>query len=511
MSLPVLETERVMDVENDLMARGTSLELLIDRAVRGCSDWITKNYPRVEFPAVGILAGSGHNGADALGIATHLLDEGRLVCAILSAGEDNLKPATRAALQAFNQKGGKTHFATSNDFSKSVAQQDSPWTVPSLWIDGLHGTGLNRSLANLSQALIKRVQAQNKPIVAIDIPSGLQGNLGHFQQQHSDCIHASETLALGCLKPVHVLDTCLEALGKVHLIPLGFEEIIAESSSATCFALTVEDLTDLLKSARRRPASHKFKNGRVLIVAGSEKYPGAAVMTCMGAGISGAGMVHALVPSEARQAILNHTPEVILERHLPELSSFDAVVMGPGWIPADEHMFNRIMQHVAEHENCFAVLDAGVFEVLEKEFGNGRKLNSRCLLTPHGGEFARLFPGISVDNRNGNINSIEAAKQAAFACNAIVLAKGARSCIAFPEGSADVILESTPLLAHAGQGDVLAGLLGGLLARMKDPKGATRLAALLQAQAALRFSKRCPAALTISPLELVQQIRMLDF
>ncbi|NBW81238.1 NAD(P)H-hydrate dehydratase [bacterium] len=509
MSLPILDIAQVMAVEGEMIARGTPLDLLIERAVLGCSLWLKKNFPFASFQTLGVLVGSGHNGADALGIASQLLDEGREVTAVLATKEDSLKPATLQALKAFKKRNGRIHFAKSEDFKSAQVTSTPLWSEPSFWLDGLHGIGLNRPLAGLSKSIVECVQHQKKPIVAIDLPSGLQGDLGHFQRPDATSITANHTLALGCLKPAHVLDSCLESVGKLHFIPLGFDEIIAESSSAACMALTEEDLSGLLKGAKRATASHKFKNGRVLLVAGSEKYPGAAVMTCMGAGVSGAGMIHALVPAEARQAILNHVPEVIFESKLPDLTSFDAIVLGPGWVPADKQIFESIIKHVTQNENCFAVLDAGVFELLARSFGNGITLGERFIITPHAGEFARLFPGISADLNSGKINSIEAAQQAARSCKATVFAKGARSCIARPDGSADVIMESSSVLAHAGQGDVLAGLLGGLLARTRKTKSAARLAALLQSQTAVQFSERFPAALTLPPGELVRQLQHL--
>lgn len=509
MSLPILEIAQVMAVESEMIARGTALEILIERAVLGCSAWLKKNYPIASFQTVGVLVGSGHNGADALGIARQLLDEGRAVTVFLCAAEDALKPATFQALQVFKKQNGRVHFVKSEEFTAVKVSSTPLWAGQSFWVDGLQGIGLNRPLSGLSKSIVECVQFQKKPIVAIDIPSGLHGNFGHFRQPDSTCLVATQTLALGCLKPAHVLDTCIEALGKVHFIPIGFDEIIPGLSQFPTQALVADDLATILKNSKRRPASHKFKNGRLLIVAGSEKYPGAAVMTCMGAGVSGAGMIHALVPDEARQAILNHVPEVIFESKLPDLTAFDAIVLGPGWVPADEKIFDSIMKHLSKNEKCFAVLDAGVFDLLAIHFSNGNTLNERSVITPHAGEFARLFPDIYADLSDGKINSIQAAQQAAQACKATVFAKSARTCIASPDGSADVILESSPLLAHAGQGDVLAGLLGGLLARTRQTKSAAGLAALLQSQTAVQFSAQCPAALTLPPAELVRQLQRL--
>jgi len=513
MSLLILSANDVKSLETRIIARGTPLSSLIKKAVFGCTDWLKIHYPLEQFPTVGLLVGSGHNGADALGIGRLLCSEGRQVVALIVGSDDSLKPATRLALEELRATGGDIVFFNEQPRIKQHNMQEHSGSKLSLWIDGLQGFGLNRPLDGNHAAAVRMLNEFSAPVVAIDLPSGLNADLGLIQSDFSSVVHAQDTLALGCLKPVHVIDSSLRALGRVHLIDLNYSHEIAEQQLTHWDALTSADIPALLQQARRPAASHKYKNGRVLVIAGSKRYPGAAMMACLGAQISGAGMIHALVPFESRQAILTHAPEIIFESRLPRLDSFNSIVIGPGWVPPDAELLQNIISHVRTSPHCRFVFDAGAFTLLKHLLARGEKLSERCVLTPHGGEFAQLFPEpaarMSTPESSKVLNSIQAAVWAAQMANAVIYLKGARTCIATPDASAQVVMNSTPLLAHAGQGDVIAGLMGGLLASSLSPADAAALTVLLQSAAALEFAAEFPCALTLPPLTLLERIQRL--
>ncbi len=513
MSLPILTAHDVKSLETRIIARGTPLSDLIKKAVEGCTDWIKTHYPLEQFPTVGLLVGSGHNGADALGIGRLLCNEGRQVLAVVVSSEDSLKPATRLAVEELHAAGGKIVFFNEPHPIKQNNTHQYRESNLSLWIDGLQGFGLNRPLEGTHAAAVRMLNEFSAPVVAIDLPSGLHADLGLMQPEYSTFVHAQDTLALGCLKPVHVIDSTLRALGRVHLIDMNYSHDITIQQLTQWRALTSPDIPALLQQARRPAASHKYKNGRVLVIAGSKRYPGAAVMACLGAQISGAGMIHALVPFESRQAILTHAPEIIFESRLPKLESFSSIVIGPGWVPPDAEILQNIISHVRTSTHCRFVFDAGAFTLLKHLFARGEKLSERCVLTPHGGEFAQLFPEpaarMSTSESSKVLNTIQAAVWAAKMANAVIYFKGARTCIATPDSSARVIMNSTPLLAHAGHGDVIAGLMGGLLASSLSPADAAALTVLLQSTAALDFAAEFPCALTLPPLTLIERIQHL--
>jgi NAD(P)H-hydrate epimerase len=539
--------------------------------VKAISTWVREHYPRAAFPSSGLLVGCGHNGADALGTGVELLKEGRHVIALVLSAREQLKPATADVAQKFESAGGIICFMTDGPPEDrpcpECSNNNEQWlhedlahknltllSSLSFWLDGLHGFGLNRSLSKHHLQWIQWIQHCKRPIVAIDLPSGLHADFGVLESTESNdkgkpasaqCLRASETLALGVLKPVHVLDNSIEAMGRIHLLDLGYvppdsvpiqpkTKPTVQSQVSFC-ALSAGDLAPLLFKARRSPSSHKHDNGRLLIVAGSEKFPGAAVMACLGASVSGAGLIHAIIPRSARDSVLIHTPEVIFENDCPDLSRFDAIVLGPGWVVDDsesssdqtftdpslerKELFEKIISHIKSHRQTACVVDAGAFELLADFFHKGGVLNERFILTPHAGEFARLFPLISerlgTHNHAQRLNRLSAALGATQQSKATVYFKGARTCIAATgQGLEDIahvhtLLQSSSLLAHAGHGDVVAGLLGGLLARGLDTFSAGCLAALMQSQCALAFEHRYPAALTLTPIDCVRSLKSL--
>ncbi|MEY4064847.1 MAG: hypothetical protein RIR26_1055 [Pseudomonadota bacterium] len=506
MSIDILSSHDVAALEAAATARDVNVDDLLHSAIQALSHYVQAHFRKEQFPTIALLVGSGHNGADALGAGCELLNEGRKVTAVLTCESSVLKPATARLLDEFNSEGGRViHFKSDWDTSSSPAASD--WPDATLWLDGIFGFGFvpQRSLPAHLIAIFDAVNRQKSPVIAIDIPSGLSCDVPQPELPH---IKAHTTLALGALKPVHVDDTALASLGDVHFLDLNLSPYRHLISAPRWHALEKSDLLETFNETKRAPSSHKISNGRVLIVAGSKLYPGAAVLACLGAGISGAGMIHALVPDEARGPLLNAMPEIIFERTLPDLASFRAVVLGPGWVPADTTLFEKIVLEAKHRPELGLVLDAGAFAPLAQQLSQGRALSENIVITPHTGEFARLFPEISArlqsPTAEKRIQRLEAAAWAAHASSAVVLFKGARTHIAAPDKSVASILRSSPLLAHAGQGDVLAGLIGGLMAAGHKSKKAATRAALLQAETALWFSSQNPSALTLPPSELVR-------
>jgi hydroxyethylthiazole kinase-like uncharacterized protein yjeF len=509
MSISILSARDTAALENVSLADGKKLEELMNEAVQGCSEFIAKRYSKSIYPSAALLVGAGHNGGDALGIGCALLQEGRNVAAVLAAAPETLKPLTAAMLNRFLSSGGQLIALQANSDVHKL--EINPLVADAcFWIDGLFGFGLNRKVQGIAAQLIEFVNHQKKKIVSIDIPSGLScdhGSLG------GESIQATDTLALGVLKPAHTDDTVLAALGHVHCIPLPFAKERERLNAPHWDAVHRADLIELLAQAKRPSASHKVSNGRVLVVAGSKRYLGAGVLACLGAGVSSAGMIHALVPQSCQSALLTLMPEIIFEKRLPALENFTAIVLGCGWVPGDAVLFEKIVAHSLRHSRTRLVLDAGAFGFVQRWLDSGKTLSDNIVLTPHLGEFGRLFPEaakrLTAASFEQRLNRFEAAAWAADLSGAVILFKGARSHIAHPKGEVTSIMDSSPLLAHAGHGDVLAGFIAGLAASGLECKKAALLAALLQSQTAICFSDRHPAALTLPPSELVRQMQFL--
>lgn len=510
MSHFILSAQNMAALENAAFAEGITVSELMQRAIKACSDFFLIRFPVRDFKHVALLAGPGHNGGDAFGTGCELLRHGHSVVALLVSAHNELKPLTQKMRLEFEKLGGVVFLCQSEENLKSCSDA-SEFAMASVWIDGLFGFGLNRATVGLESHAIAFVNRLCKPVVAIDIPSGLSCDYGNIGGAH---ICASHTLALGALKPAHVDDDVLSSLGEVHYLDLQLSQYRGKISAPLWNAIGTSDFKELLAESRRSQASHKYTNGRLLVIAGSERYPGAGVLACLGAGVSGAGMIHALVPMQARMALLTRAPEIIFENHIPALNLFSAIVIGPGWVPGNEQIFAQVLKHALANKETQLIIDAGAFSFLSKLLHDGIPLAENIVLTPHLGEFSRLFPEAADRIHNAltekRINRIEAVAWAAKMSSAVVLLKGARTHVASPDGVVASIMHSSPLLAHAGQGDVLAGLLGGLAARGLQSKKAAQLAALHQAETALWFSSQYPNALTLPPSELVRQMQLLQ-
>jgi NAD(P)H-hydrate epimerase len=258
-------------------------------------------------------------------------------------------------------------------------------------------------------------------------------------------------------------------MGKVELIDFGLplSDIIAVLGESP----EVQRMT--LKGAiahlplYRSPTTHKYEQGHLLLVCGSRQYLGAAILAGSAARASGVGMLSIAVPESLRLLLVSHIPDALIIgceegvegeiSRLPEgidLERYDAIACGCGLTPQARFVVQQVL---ASH--CPLILDADGLNILASLGTSLAERQVPTILTPHPGEFKRLFPGLLEGDR------IVAVQQAARQSGAVVLLKGARTAIAHPNGSVWVIPESTPALARGGSGDVLTGLMGGLLAQ----------------------------------------------
>lgn len=411
------------------------------------------------LPKVGVLVGPGHNGGDALVVARELHFQGFKVA--LYCPFSKLKELT----------GNHAQYARSLGLPFFEAVE--PLKDCDFIIDGLFGFGLKRQLTNPIAAAINAVNCWQKPIVSIDIPSGLHTDTGEVL---GTAIRATHTLCLGLWKLAFLQDQALEYIGHAELI--DFDIPLADIAAVVGEPPAMKRITRESAVAHlplpRDPASHKYTNGHLLLIAGSARYSGAAILAGLGARASGVGMLSIAVPASLKPILCDRLPEALIIgcpetetgaiRLLPmllDLSAYDAIAAGPG-LTLDAA---AVVEAVLESDRLL-VLDADGLNILA-HLGTIPILSERrspTVLTPHPGEFKRLFPNLA-DNLH---NRVVATQQAAQESGAVVLLKGARVCIACQEGmnrvSTWINPESTPALARGGSGDVLTGLLGGLLA-----------------------------------------------
>ncbi|MGB3642783.1 MAG: NAD(P)H-hydrate dehydratase, partial [Rivularia sp. (in: cyanobacteria)] len=406
---------------------------------------------------IGILAGPGHNGGDALVVARELYFRGyevKVYCPI-----SKLKELTSQHLQYVRSLDIPCH--------ESIEQlQDCDF-----FIDGLFGFGLERDITEPVSSAVNQLNQWHKPIFSIDVPSGLHTDTGKILGVG---VRATHTFCLGLWKLGLLEDQALEYIGEAELI--NFDIQYADVQAVLGEYPKIKRITTATALSTlplpRQQVTHKYKEGHLLLVCGSRRYSGGAILTGLGARASGVGMLSIAVPQSLAAIMVSHLPEALIigcpetesgaiaQLQLPDntdLNTFDAIACGPG-ITLDA---SGILQEILDSSKPL-LLDADGLNILAS-MGTLQTLQKRTastILTPHPGEFKRLFPDIE----NVNLSRISAVREAAKS-GAIVLLKGSRTAIANPQGCVWINPQSTPALARGGSGDVLTGLLGGLMAQ----------------------------------------------
>lgn len=467
----VVTAAQMQAIEARLFAAGMPVAALMEKVALRITAWIKAYYPLAAWPKVGILVGPGHNGGDALVVARELHHAGYRV-AILCPG-DRLKPLTQQHLDYIQHLGIPLYPALSADLAAC-----------DFWVDGLFGFGLRRSLDGDLAEIIERINTAGVPIISIDLPSGIATDSGAVLGQ---AIHATQTLCLGLWKRAFFQEAAVPYLGESHLIEFDIPEtdiaaILGDSPIVQC--ITNAAMLAALP-LNRSPIAHKYQMGNLLLVCGSQQYSGAAILAGLGARATGIGMLTIAVPASLKPLLQAQLPEALILAcpetpngtiaALPtDISRYSAIGVGCGLTPEPTNIVQQIL--ATDHP---VVLDADGLNMIASQ-PRWLHRSAPTILTPHLGEFRRLFPGVDPSDR------LTAAQTAAAASGTIVLLKGARVAIADPTGQLRLNLHSTSALARGGSGDVLTGMIAGLLAQGGDPLELTAAAARWHAEAGVQ-------------------------
>jgi hydroxyethylthiazole kinase-like uncharacterized protein yjeF len=425
---------------------------LMENAGRAVADLVTARHPQRE-PVV-VLAGPGNNGGDGFVAARLLLERGHKVRLLLAGEANTLKgDAARAA----------------GRFSGPV-EPASPaaMTGASVIIDALFGAGLDRPVEGKARALIEAANALPAKIHAVDLPSGIDGASGEVQ---GAAIRAAETVTFFRRKPGHLLLPGRLHCGVVHVAEIGIPAQALKEIKPRAF-VNVPELW-----GRQLPApridGHKYSRGHAVVVSGGISSTGAARLAARGALRAGAGLVTLASPRSAL-AVNAAASLAVMVRPVDgpeELRAFmsdrrhNALVLGPGGGVGSE-MRELVLAALAG--TCAVVLDADALTSFSDDPHQLMKaIRSRSegatILTPHMGEFSRVFLALPEVSRAGS--KLAKARLAAAQAGAIMLLKGPDTVVASPDGRAAIAENAPPWLATAGAGDVLAGFVAGLLAQ----------------------------------------------
>lgn len=397
---------------------------------------------------VQVFAGPGNNGGDAL-VAARLLRQAFCdVDVVLDADEGRLPPDAAAALAAWRAIGGKTLATPPADRPIGLA------------IDGLFGIGLRRAPQGLFAeriATLASLAARGVPVLALDVPSGLDADTGHIQ---GIAVRATCTLTFLALKPGLLTADGPDCCGEIRLAELGVDAPALVPPSG--HALDAGQLAGL--RPRRRRNSHKGTYGHVGIIGGAPGMVGAAVLAGRAALLAGAGRVTLGLIDENGPTFDPLQPELMLRRwhELPRLDALDTLAIGPGLGDFPE---SHAALAWAVASPLPLVVDADALNLIARDDGLRTALAGRqvaTILTPHPAEAARL---LGTDTATVQADRVGSACRLASACHAAVVLKGAGSISAMPAGPWFVHRTGNPGMASAGMGDVLTGIIAALLAQ----------------------------------------------
>ena len=466
-STELLTVEEMGRADALTIGSGTVGILLMENAGRAVAEAIVARFPQ---GPVSVLCGPGNNGGDGFVVARLLAEWGWPVTLFLLGPRDKLKGD---AAEAADRWPGAVH-PLGADAGKGA----------SLVVDAIFGAGLSRDVDGLPADVIRRIGETGTPVVAVDMPTGIDGNTGRVR---GAAFAASLTVTFFRAKPGHLLLPGRLHCGELLVRDIGIDGRVLDEIAPRSF---VND-PPLWSSVFPRPRldSHKYTRGHAVVVSWDAAHTGAARLAARGALRAGAGLVTLASPPSAMLVNAAHLTAIMLTpfegadalTKILEDKRKNALLIGPGagigWETRDNVLAALLsgaaMVLDADALTSFAEIPRDLFVAIKGYFAGP------VVMTPHEGEFARLFPALAA----GGADKLERARLAAAEAAAIVILKGPDTVIASPDGRAAITRNAGPELATAGSGDVLGGIVLGLLAQGMPPFEAACAAVWLHGEA----------------------------
>ena len=446
--LTTAEMERADELTIAAGTPGFALMLSAGQAVAEAAMDLAEQGPIV------VVAGRGNNGGDGFVAAAELAARGREVSVILLCERDSLQGDAASAARGW----------------KFPVLPFNPQAIgkPALIIDALFGAGLNRPVKGEPHDMIEAVNANGAPVLSVDLPSGVNGTTGAVM---GVAVRAAETVTFFRRKPAHLLLPGRMYCGRVRVADIGIDPLVL----AQIHPKTFENIPRFWRGSFPVPRidGHKYARGHVVAVSGDIATTGAARLSARGALRAGAGLVTLASPSDAL-AVNAAALTAVMVRAIDSVAEFaemlgdkrlNACVIGPG-AGVGERTRDLVLTALSEQRHLVLDADAltsfaeapdNLFEAIKTSH------DPQVVLTPHEGEFPRLFSDMS--NKHPHRSKLERIRAAAERAGAIVLLKGGDTVVASPDGRATIAGNAPPWLATAGAGDVLAGMITGLLAQ----------------------------------------------
>ncbi len=422
---------------------------LMERASAKCAEWIKSNIDAGKSFIV--FCGPGNNGGDGLCIARLLKLSGRNAEVFLIQGE-NQSEDFKKALNAATESGVKIReYDQKNSF---------PHDKNVVLVDAIFGTGMNRKVEGLPSFCIQAINNSGMEIISIDMPSGMIADM----QTDGPVVNATHTLTFQSPKLAFLLPGSGNSAGNFHVLDIGLSQDVINSFTDAARYVTKNDVAAILRP--RSKFSHKGDFGKALLIAGSHGKMGAAVLAAKSCLRSGAGLLTVHVPASGYEIIQTCIPEAMCvtdanEKEITrtgDISNYDAIGVGPGIGTSAETTV--MLSNLLDSLNHPCVLDADALNIISADKNLLKKLNNRCILTPHPGEFERLAGPVK-----DSFSRYRQQREFSDKHNVVVVLKGAHTCITIPGGKTYFNSTGNPAMAKGGTGDALTGVILGLLSQ----------------------------------------------
>lgn len=426
---------------------------LMERAATQCCEWIIQNGFAAKH--IHIFCGKGNNGGDGLAIARLLLQKGyKVTTYVLEFGHKGTDDF-QTNLHKLHSLTFDIHFIQS-EFFFPVLNGDA------VVIDAILGTGLSKPLEGVTEKLVQHLNQSGATSIAIDIPTGMYADASC---KDTVVFHAQHTLTFQQPKLCFMMDENKDAFGQVHVLPIHLHPHFQNITDSFCHVIDTVSVKQLLK--QRNDFSHKGTYGHALLLSGSYGKMGAAVLSAKACLRSGTGLATAYIPQCGYTVLQSSLPEAMVETdvnqfhisQLPkDLSRYAAVCIGPG-IGLHQDTAGVLIELLKQTHQPI-VLDADALNLLSIKQNHGELLHEDCILTPHPKEFERLFGKAAND-----FDRMQLALHHAAKLNIHIVLKTHHTLIACPDGKAFFNSTGNAGMATAGSGDVLSGIITGLLAQ----------------------------------------------
>lgn len=492
--IPVLDNAGMREADRITIDElGVPSLVLMELAAACVTDVILEKFAGT--PRVLVACGPGNNGGDGLAVARQLRCRGWAAEVALLVDEAVLKGDAAKQLELARAFGAPIH-----DCRGGLDRLQDLLSDCDVVVDALFGTGLDRALSDRWLAAIQVLDASGRPIIAVDLPSGLSGSSAAVL---SDCVHAAVTVTFGAPKVAHALPPACRCCGEVAVGDIGIPPWVIEAQARLAL-LEADDVAAWLP--QRSTDAHKGHFGHLGLVAGRVGRAGAAALAARSAVTMGAGLVTVATASGAVAPVQSSVPEAMVdplpqardgaasgEGLEPLLDKATVLAVGPGLGTGAGP--RRLLERILAAWNGPLLLDADALTLLGTGLARLSSRRAATVLTPHPGELARLLgcaTGEVVADR------LAAAREAAARSGATVLAKGSRTVVAEPDGRVLVNPTGSPGLASGGTGDVLTGAIGALLAQGLAGREAAAAGAWLHGRAAELAGQAFPGAVPAS-------------